>query len=70
MPAPDFNQARWRKSSRSNGGGAACVMVAVTPDATGIKDSKLGQDSPILALSPHAWSAFLNAIKNDEHELS
>ncbi|NYH78906.1 hypothetical protein FHR84_002231 [Actinopolyspora biskrensis] len=65
MTAPDFSQARWHKSSRSNGGGAACVMVAHVPTATGVADSKLGDDSPVLPFGKTAWTQFLDAIKSD-----
>lgn len=64
MPAPDFSQATWRKSTRSNGGGAACVMVGQLATVTGVADSKLGDASPILPIGKAAWSAFVNGIKD------
>ncbi|MDR7300081.1 DUF397 domain-containing protein [Haloactinomyces albus] len=64
MPAPDFSQARWYKSSRSNGGGSACVTVAHVPGATGVADTKLGQTSPVLPFSSTAWAAFTDALKS------
>lgn len=64
MPAPDFSDVTWRKSSRSNGGGGACVEVAQVTDATGVRDSKLGEASPILALTNEAWTAFLSEVKS------
>lgn len=69
MPAPEFSQATWRKPSRSNGGGSACVEVADVPTATGVRDSKLGETSPILPFSKRAWRNFLGAVKNGEHDL-
>lgn len=33
MPTPDLSGARWRKSSRSNGNGGACVEVGFVPAA-------------------------------------
>ncbi|SFD90605.1 protein of unknown function [Actinopolyspora alba] len=65
MTTADFSQARWYKSSRSNGGGGACVMVAHVPTATGVADSKLGENSPVLPFSSTAWTSFLDAIKSD-----
>lgn len=40
----------WRKSSYSNNGGA-CVEVAAAPGVVGVRDPKLGEDSPIVAIS-------------------
>ncbi|MGI8306869.1 DUF397 domain-containing protein [Saccharopolyspora hattusasensis] len=69
MFTPDFTQAQWRKSSRSNGGGAACVMVAHVPGAAGVKDSKLGDASPVLPFTASAWSAFLRDVQTGKHDL-
>ncbi|MEV0055670.1 DUF397 domain-containing protein [Saccharopolyspora shandongensis] len=66
MRAPDFSQAHWRKSSRSGGTGGACVEVALVVNAAGVRDSKLGDASPILPFAPGAWSAFLTAVKAGE----
>ncbi len=63
MITTDFSGAQWRKSSRSNGGGAACVMVAQVPGAAGVKDSKLGEASPVLPFSADAWASFLQDVK-------
>jgi hypothetical protein len=52
----------WRKSSRSTQQ-SACVEVARANDATGVRDSKLGTQSPILLLSDSAWSSFLGGLK-------
>jgi Domain of unknown function (DUF397) len=41
MPTYDLSNARWRKSSRSSGGGNAdCVEVAFVADRAAIQDSK------------------------------
>ncbi|MER5391895.1 DUF397 domain-containing protein [Saccharopolyspora sp. NPDC002686] len=69
LSTPDFTQAQWRKSSRSNGGGGACIMVASVPGATGVKDSKLGSASPILPFTTETWSAFLRDVKSGKHDL-
>lgn len=69
MLAPDFTQAHWKKSSRSHGGGGACVMVAHVPEATGVKDSKLGSASPVLPFTTSTWSAFLSDVKTGKHDL-
>ncbi|PRW63718.1 DUF397 domain-containing protein [Actinopolyspora mortivallis] len=65
MRHPDLSRAHWRKSSRSNSGGN-CVEVAQNlPGTTLLRDSKLGADSPVLAVSPDRFIIFLDAIKSD-----
>lgn len=59
-----FVGAKWRKSSRSGGNGGACVEVAATPAATGVRDSKLGDASPILPFTSATWSSFLTQVKS------
>jgi hypothetical protein len=68
MPTPDFSQARWYKSSRTNGGGGACVTVAHVPDYTGVRDSKLGEASPILPFRNDAWYAFVRDVKDGTYD--
>lgn len=54
---------RWRKSSRSNGGGN-CVEVALYGRGTSaVRDSKLGQASPVLPFTADAWTSFLRDVK-------
>ncbi|MEU6130785.1 DUF397 domain-containing protein [Saccharopolyspora sp. NPDC047091] len=64
MNAPDFSQAPWRKSTRSNGGGGACVEIASIPGLTGVRDSKLGETSPVLPFGDGTWSTFLDSVKS------
>ncbi len=52
--------ARWRKSSRSTAN-ANCVEVTVTAGTVGVRDSKNPTGS-VLAVSPHAWTAFTTAL--------
>ncbi|MBB5152607.1 DUF397 domain-containing protein [Saccharopolyspora phatthalungensis] len=60
----DTSHAAWRKSSRSNSGGN-CVEVAQNlPGVALIRDSKLGDDSPVLALAPSQFAAFTRLIKD------
>ena len=63
MIAPDFGGVEWRKSTRSHGGGGACVMVAQVPGAAGVRDSKLGEASPVLPFTADAWASFLRDVK-------
>lgn len=56
---------QWRKSTYS-GQGHDCVEVADNvPGTQLIRDSKLGDSSPILNVSPQAYAAFIQAIKTD-----
>jgi hypothetical protein len=59
-------EPRWRKSSYSGNGGSDCVEVA--SNLTGfvlVRDSK-DREGPRLALSDHAWSVFVEGIKQGE----
>lgn len=50
----------WRKSSHSNANG--CVEVS---GAVKVRDSQLGEGSPVLAFTPAAWRRFLGVVKAD-----
>lgn len=55
----NIDGARWRKSTRSNANGGACVEVAGNlPGRVLVRDSK-DQAGPVLTFPPSAWSAFL-----------
>jgi Domain of unknown function (DUF397) len=67
MAAPDIDLSRavWRKSTRSNNGGA-CVEVA--RNLTGIvavRDSK-HRDGPALTFALRDWQTFINEVKADQ----
>jgi hypothetical protein len=52
----------WHKSSYSTQNG--CVEVGVGHAVVGVRDSKLGAGSPVLAFNAQAWAAFLSGLKN------
>lgn len=54
--------ARWFTSSYSSGD-AECVEVAFLPGHRLVRDSKLGDASPLLAVSPTGWNAFTAVVK-------
>ncbi|MBQ1048891.1 DUF397 domain-containing protein [Micromonospora sp. C51] len=55
----DLPRAAWRKSSRSNQNGGACVEVADNlPGLVAVRDSK-DPAGPALAFTPAAWRAFI-----------
>jgi hypothetical protein len=65
----DLSGAVWRKSRRSDNGGASCVEVAKNiPGVVGVRDSK-DRSGPVLAFEPEAWAAFLDGVKGGEFDL-
>lgn len=57
-----MTEPRWRKSSRSNANGGACVEVANNlPGRVLVRDSK-DPNGPILTFSSKAWAAFTASI--------
>ncbi|WFE22083.1 DUF397 domain-containing protein [Solwaraspora sp. WMMD937] len=58
---------RFRKSTRSNGAGGACVEVADNlPGAVLVRDSK-DQAGPVLTFAPAAWSTFVTHLPTTHH---
>jgi hypothetical protein len=51
----------WNKSSYSGDQGGACVEVATCPHTVHVRDSK-DVSIPSLALTPAAWSHFLQEV--------
>ncbi len=59
----------WRKSSFSNGSGGECVEIADLPDGgRAVRDSKLGDTSPILRFTPTEWTAFIAGVHAGEFD--
>jgi hypothetical protein len=54
-------EAAFRKSSHSAGGN--CTEAAITGGRVLVRDSKLGEASPVLAFTPEAWQAFLDGVR-------
>ncbi|WP_030164705.1 DUF397 domain-containing protein [Spirillospora albida] len=55
---------RWRKARFSEADGA-CVEIARFADGMiGVRDSKAGDRSPILNLTPNQWTEFLHVIRS------
>ncbi|MFD0075331.1 DUF397 domain-containing protein [Streptomyces sp. NPDC127166] len=64
MYAYDLSNARWRKSSYSDGDGGNCVEVLDdVPGAVPVRDSKV-TDGPVLVASAAAWAAFVSGLKS------
>ena len=61
----DLSRAQWRKASKSNSNGGACVEVARDlPGTVAVRDSK-NPAGPVLALSPDDWRTFTSHVKAD-----
>ncbi|MFJ4004408.1 DUF397 domain-containing protein [Streptomyces sp. NPDC090023] len=57
----DLTNARWHKSSYSNGDGGNCVEVAIgVPGAVPVRDSKVN-DGAVLLIGPSAWAHFIDS---------
>lgn len=62
MRAYDLSNARWRKSSYSDGDGGNCVEVLDdVPGVVPVRDSK-NPTGPVLLVPAAAWSAFVTGI--------
>ena len=57
-------RAEFRRASQCNGG--TCAEVAVRPYGVLVRDSQLGEASPLLAFGPGAWREFCGRIKAGE----
>jgi Domain of unknown function (DUF397) len=65
MPGRDNPQARFRKSSYSEG----CVEAATLSTARLVRDSK-DPDGPTLAFTPAAWTSILGRVKEGRFDLA
>jgi uncharacterized protein DUF397 len=59
----------WRKASFSGGANGGCVEVATVPGYIGVRDTKLGGRSPVLAFTPTEWEAFLAGARAGEFDV-
>ncbi len=55
--------SKWRKSTRSGDQGANCVEARTSDGAFEVRDSKLGDDSPIFGLAPEEFVSLLRAAR-------
>ena len=58
--------AGWRKSSYSDGANNCVEVTTELPGWVGVRDSKLGIDSPLLAVALSQWRATLTAAQTGE----
>ncbi|WP_405101746.1 DUF397 domain-containing protein [Micromonospora sp. NBC_01412] len=64
MTNPDLTSVVWRKSTRSDGNGGACVEVADLRDGVAVRDSK-DPNGPVLAFDANGWHGFIDSLKNN-----
>ncbi|WP_214408156.1 DUF397 domain-containing protein [Pseudonocardia lacus] len=59
----------WHKATFSGGANGGCVEVATIPGYIGVRDTKLGERSPVLAFTPTEWKAFLSGVRAGEFDV-
>jgi hypothetical protein len=60
----------WRKATYSGGENGGCVEVAYLPGFVGVRDTKLGECSPVLAFTDTEWKAFVAGVKDKKFDLA
>jgi hypothetical protein len=61
----DLTGAIWRKSARSNNGGACVEVARNLPGIVAVRDSK-NPGGPALAFGRREWSGFLTGVRSGE----
>lgn len=54
----------WRKARASGDNGQGCVEVGYATDRVGIRDTKLGETSPVLAVTAATFGELQHAIRD------
>ncbi|MFE9177659.1 DUF397 domain-containing protein [Streptomyces sp. NPDC007126] len=58
----DLSDARWRKSTYSNGDGGNCLEVTDgVPGVIPVRDSKV-TDGPVIVIGSAAWTEFVRGV--------
>jgi Domain of unknown function (DUF397) len=63
----DLSRAVWRKSARSNNGGACVEVARNLPGVVAVRDSK-DPDGPVLIFTPSEWDAFVGGVRDGDFE--
>jgi hypothetical protein len=61
-PEVDLSRAVWRKSTRSNNGGACVEVARNLPGIVAVRDSK-HRDGPVLTFTAREWQSFISGMK-------
>ncbi|WP_067689695.1 DUF397 domain-containing protein [Nocardia jejuensis] len=64
-----LSEADWFKSSHSSSGGDCVEAAHASEGRIGVRDSKLGDASPVLCFEPAQWDVFMGAIGQGEFDL-
>ena len=56
----------WVKSSKSNNNGSCVEIQAAGQGGVNVRDSKLGDQSPILTFTASEWDAFVDGVRAGE----
>ncbi|MGH3829888.1 MAG: DUF397 domain-containing protein [Pseudonocardiaceae bacterium] len=65
MPMTSFQESAWYTSSYTNGGQNDCVEVNYSlAGHVGVRDSKLGTASPVLAIPTTQWTQLITAVQH------
>jgi hypothetical protein len=60
---------QWRKATKSNNNGA-CAQVRHVDGIVQLRDSKLGEASPVLNFTAAEWDAFLDGARKGEFNIA
>jgi hypothetical protein len=63
-PDIDLSRAVWRKSARSNNGGACVEVARNLPGIVAVRDSK-DPAGPKLIFTHDQWAAFVGKVKDE-----
>lgn len=65
MSTASFQERAWYTSSYTNGGQNTCVEVNHSlAGHVGVRDSRLGTDSPVLAVPAAQWACIIAAVQD------
>jgi Domain of unknown function (DUF397) len=65
MSTASFQERAWYTSSYTNGGANDCVEVNYSLTGhVGVRDSKLGAASPVLATPTAQWACIITAVQD------
>lgn len=65
MSTASFQDGAWFTSSYTTGGQDDCVEVNYSlPGHVGVRDSKLGTSSPVLAVPSAQWASLIAAVQD------
>jgi hypothetical protein len=67
-PSGNCLETRWKKSTRSGAAGH-CVEAQIQDGTVQVRDTKLGEASPILNFTRDEWTAFLGGANDGEFDL-